>query len=123
MPLGGEAEGGDRSAGPDTASDARAAAVVPAGRKGRKRPRDIAVDWFGAERAAFERPPPRPGPNSGAGSAPAPPAHRPLERRGQSIRDEAPSLDLERDDGFEPLLAAAVHFRIATGLHAGRKTQ
>lgn len=83
-----------------------------AGRAGRKRLRDIAVDWFGEARAAFERPPPRPGPNSGAGYAPAP---RPLERRGRSIRDEAPSLDLERDDGFEPIAAAAVHFRIATG--------
>ena len=31
------------------------------------------------------------------------------------------SLDLEPDDGFEQLLGAAVHYRIATGPHAGRK--
>ena len=35
--------------------------------------------------------------------------------------DETPSLDLESDDGFEQLLGAAVHYRIATGPHAGRK--
>ena len=35
--------------------------------------------------------------------------------------DETPSLDLEPDDGFEPLLGGAVHYRIATGPHAGRK--
>ena len=34
--------------------------------------------------------------------------------------DETPSLDLEPDDGFEQLLGAAVHYRIATGPHTGR---
>ena len=47
---------------------------------------------------------------------------RALESQGLLIRDdETPSLDLEPDDGFEPLLGAAVHDRIATGPHAGRK--
>ena len=47
---------------------------------------------------------------------------RALERQGLLIRDdETPSLDLEPDDGFEQLLGAAVHYRIATGPHAGRK--
>ena len=47
---------------------------------------------------------------------------RALESQGLLIRDdETPSLDLEPDDGFEPLLGAAVHYRIATGPHAGRK--
>ena len=47
---------------------------------------------------------------------------RALERQGLLIRDdETPSLDLEPDDGFEHLLGAAVHYRIATGPHAGRK--
>ena len=32
-----------------------------------------------------------------------------------------PSLDLEPADGFEQLLGAAVHYRIATGPHTGRK--
>ena len=46
---------------------------------------------------------------------------RALERQGLLIRDEEnPSLDLEPDDGFEQLLGAAVHYRIATGPHAGR---
>ena len=35
--------------------------------------------------------------------------------------DETPSLELEPADGFEQLLGAAVHYRIATGPHAGRK--
>ena len=47
---------------------------------------------------------------------------RALERQGLLIRDdETPFLDLEPDDGFEQLLGAAVHYRIATGPHAGRK--
>ena len=47
---------------------------------------------------------------------------RALERQGMLLRnDEPPSLDLEPDDGFEPLLAAAVHYCIATGAHTGRK--
>ena len=47
---------------------------------------------------------------------------RALERQGLLIRDEEnPSLDLEPADGFEQLLGAAVHYRIATGPHAGRK--
>ena len=46
---------------------------------------------------------------------------RALERQGLLIRDEEnPSLDLEPADGFEQLLAAAVHYHIATGPHAGR---
>ena len=35
--------------------------------------------------------------------------------------DEAASLDLEPADGLEQLLGAALHYRIATGPHAGRK--
>ena len=35
--------------------------------------------------------------------------------------DETASLDLEPDDGFEQLLGAAIHYRIATGPHTGRK--
>ena len=47
---------------------------------------------------------------------------RALERQGLLTRDdETPSLDLEPDDGFEQLLGAAVHYRIATGPHTGRK--
>ena len=47
---------------------------------------------------------------------------RALERQGLLIRDdETPSLDLEPDDGFEQLLGAAVHYRIAVGPHTGRK--
>ena len=47
---------------------------------------------------------------------------RALESQGLLIRDdETASLDLEPDDGFEQLLGAAVHYRIATGPHAGRK--
>ena len=47
---------------------------------------------------------------------------RALERQGLLIRDdETTSLDLEFADGFEQLLGAAVHYRIATGLHAGRR--
>ena len=47
---------------------------------------------------------------------------RALERQGLLIRDdETPSFDLEPDDGFEQLLGAAVHYRIATGPHTGRK--
>ena len=42
--------------------------------------------------------------------------------RGLLLRDdETPSLDLEPDDGFGQLLRAAVHYRIATGPHAGGK--
>ena len=40
---------------------------------------------------------------------------RALERQGLLMRDdETASLDLEPDDGFEQLLGAAVHYRIAT---------
>ena len=47
---------------------------------------------------------------------------RALETQGLLSRDdETPSLDLEPADGFEQLLGAAVHYRIATGPHAGRK--
>ena len=47
---------------------------------------------------------------------------RALEKQGLLLRDtETPSLDLEPDDGFEQLLGAAVHYRIAVGPHAGRK--
>ena len=47
---------------------------------------------------------------------------RALERQGLLTRDdETASLDLEPADGFEQLLGAAVHYRIATGPHAGRK--
>ena len=47
---------------------------------------------------------------------------RALEGQGLLIRDdETPSLDLEPAGGFEHLLGAAVHYRIATGPHAGRK--
>ena len=47
---------------------------------------------------------------------------RALERQGLLSRDEeTPALDLEPADDFEPLLGAAVHDRIATGPHAGRK--
>ena len=46
---------------------------------------------------------------------------RALERQGLLLRDEEnPALDLEPGDGFEQLLGAAVHYRIATGPHAGR---
>ena len=54
----------------------------------------------------------------GSGSA----RRRALERQGLLTRDdETASLDLEPADGFEQLLGAAVHYRIATGPHAGRK--
>ena len=47
---------------------------------------------------------------------------RALDSQGLLLRDdETPSLDLEPDDGFEQLLGTAVHYRIATGPHAGRK--
>ena len=47
---------------------------------------------------------------------------RALEKQGLLLRDDdTPSLDLEPADGFEQLLAAAVHYRIATGPHTGRK--
>ena len=47
---------------------------------------------------------------------------RALEGQGLLTRDdETPALDIEPADDFEQLLAAAVHYRIATGLHAGRK--
>ena len=46
---------------------------------------------------------------------------RALEKQGLLLRDEdTPSLDLEPANGFEQLLGAAVHYRIATGPHAGR---
>ena len=47
---------------------------------------------------------------------------RALEKQGLLLRDDqTPSLDLEPADGFEQLLGAAVHYRIAVGPHAGRK--
>ena len=47
---------------------------------------------------------------------------RALEKQGLLTRDEEnPSLDIELADDFEQLLGAAVHYRIATGPHAGRK--
>ena len=47
---------------------------------------------------------------------------RALVKQGLLTRDDdSPALDLEPDDGFEQLLGAAVHYRIATGPHAGRK--
>ena len=47
---------------------------------------------------------------------------RALERQGLLSRDEeTPALDLEPAAGFEQLLGAAVHYRIATGPHAARK--
>ena len=47
---------------------------------------------------------------------------RALERQGLLFRDEeTSSLDIEPGDDFEQLLGAAVHYRIATGPHAGRK--
>ena len=47
---------------------------------------------------------------------------RALEKQGLLSRDEEnPSLDIEPADDFEQLLGAAVHYRIATGPHAGRK--
>ena len=47
---------------------------------------------------------------------------RALVKQGLLLRDdETPSLDLEPDDGFEQLLGATVHYRIAVGPHAGRK--
>ena len=47
---------------------------------------------------------------------------RALERQGLLTRDDdSPALDIEPADDFEQLLGAAVHYRIATGPHAGRK--
>ena len=47
---------------------------------------------------------------------------RALEKQGLLTRvEENPSLDIEPADDFEQLLGAAVHYRIATGPHAGRK--
>ena len=47
---------------------------------------------------------------------------RALERQGLLLRDDPSSvLDIESADDFDALLAAAVHYRIATGPHAGRK--
>ena len=47
---------------------------------------------------------------------------RALEKQGLLLRDtETHALDLEPADGFEQLLGAAVHYRIAVGPHAGRK--
>ena len=47
---------------------------------------------------------------------------RAVEKQELLLRDDdTPSLDLEPADGFEQLLGAAVHYRIATGPHAGRK--
>ena len=47
---------------------------------------------------------------------------RALEKQGLLLRDDdTPTLDLEPADGFEQLLGAAVHYRIATGPHTGRK--
>ena len=47
---------------------------------------------------------------------------RAVERQGLLLRDDpTPSLDLESADGFDQLLAASVHYRIATGPHTWRK--
>ena len=47
---------------------------------------------------------------------------RALEKQGLLLRDDdTPTLDLEPAGGFEQLLGAAVHYRIAVGPHAGRK--
>ena len=47
---------------------------------------------------------------------------RALERQGLLLRDEqTPSLDLDSVDEFDQLLAASVHYRIATGPHTARK--
>ena len=47
---------------------------------------------------------------------------RALKKQGLLLRDDQPpSLNLESVDEFEPLLAASVHYRIATGPHTGRK--
>ena len=47
---------------------------------------------------------------------------RALEKQGLLTRDDdSPALDIEPADDFEQLLGAAVHYRIATGPHAGRK--
>ena len=47
---------------------------------------------------------------------------RALEKQGLLLRDDdTPSLDLEPADGFEQLLGAAVHYRIAVGPHTGRR--
>ena len=47
---------------------------------------------------------------------------RALEKQGLLLRaDDSPALDIEPADDFEQLLGAAVHYRIATGPHAGRK--
>ena len=46
---------------------------------------------------------------------------RALEKQGLLLRDDdSPALDLEPADDFEQRLGAAVHYRIATGPHAGR---
>ena len=47
---------------------------------------------------------------------------RALERQGLLLRDDPSSvLDIESADDFDSLLAAAVHYCIATAPHAGRK--
>ena len=47
---------------------------------------------------------------------------RALEKQGLLIRDaEQPFLDLLPANGFEQLLGSAIHYRIATGPHAGNK--
>ena len=47
---------------------------------------------------------------------------RALVKQGLLTRDDdSPALDIEPADDFEQLLGAAVHYRIATGPHAGRK--
>ena len=44
-----------------------------------------------------------------------------LRRPASGARATPPSLDFEPADSFEQLLGAAVHYRIATGPHAGRR--
>ena len=47
---------------------------------------------------------------------------RAVEKQGLPSRDDdSPALDIEPADDVEQLLGAAVHYRIATGPHAGRK--
>ena len=66
---------------------------------------------------------PRHRPNSSACSTPSPSASPAPSRNKDccSVTTTPPSLDLEPADGFEQLLGAAVHYRIATGPHTGRK--
>ena len=58
------------------------------------------------------------------GDAPPYERHRPEQTPLYALvegDDDSPALDIEPADDFEQLLGAAVHYRIATGPHAGRK--